>query len=1215
MTATEDSQIPQDFCNQVVRASAGTGKTTTLVALYLRGIERRLEPGEILAITFTKKAAGEMRSRLKEEVFRRINAPAASGEASRWRRVLQELSAAPISTIHAFCGRILRENPIPSGLDPHFVELDDEQAYALRREAISESIAKALREEDRTVEELFAQFDLERRFLYGRGGLVESIERTMEWLGSLGVDLNLVDERGRRWIDVKLDAQEQAVEALKSEFFSMREEVGEAFRRVADMKGKVRGANATKWTDKVHEALPSILAALENLTPEAPAEAIRTSEFLVSLCKPGRLGDQGFLEAPLTTLRAFVLGGRGRGSLFGHFGALKGMPLSRWFNTLVARCQGEFKRRKREANALDFSDLLCEARNLLKAHLVVRRRYKERFSLILVDEFQDTDRVQGEILALLAEARAVQGVFPLLSTLDEVLDRVLLDPNRIAIVGDPKQSIYGFRQADVGVFLAMSEKLKKGGGEERDLVENYRSSQEILHFVNQLCRTMAERRSGEEEEGFAARHRIPFSPAEDLRLPEIPLERQKRPGRVLLLRADPGSRAGPGRLEESRRIAALIHAMVQKGEVKGYGEVAILLRDWQRARSFAEPFRRREIPFYLVRGVGFYERPEIIDLCSFLAFIKDPGDDLALATVLTSPLAGGNFADLKALHGAREHSGQPLHQVLLDRDTCFLPDGAVDRLKPFLALCREALRCRDRRTPAEILELALERSGYEGVLAALEGGEQRLANAGKLIEMARAASRRGLSTLSDFAERMREHMHSRRRAPEAPVYGEGEDVVRMMTVHQAKGLEFEAVILPSLAGKGGKEETHQEAFDGDLGVLCTAASGPNRALLPNTLMERAVRQGKDRRFEEEKRLLYVAATRARRILVLSEGFGSRQGSWMKWVEEVIGRGFEGTAGLEDRPPGSILLPGMSVEVVRPECETPVVSAAPGVGEEVLGTEEIKAAGERAFHWSAPRPPLLELTPSALEDFSLCSRYYFLSRKAGLRDRTGHWLLPPAGLVEGEVVHRVLKRWDRSLPAEDPRCRQRELSRLMGRDESALVLPPERRREMIAHLSRYLGSDTWSSLRQNPFLRRELPFQLRLEGKAVTLLISGRMDAVAPRPGNPLVIETKYAEYDSHGAENYRLSAVIYALASLRQAGAPRATARLVFLRNDPPAEVEFVVDSPGEVEAELLGLAEDCARRGLSHNPQDWSRIARVECDRIGCGFRSYCWGTGTGSR
>src|SRR3990172_7484481 len=673
MTPTETLETSEIFRNQVINASAGTGKTTTLVDLYLKGIERGLEPGEILAITFTKKAAGEMRKRLKEAVFERINAQSETTETARWRRILQELSNAPISTIHAFCGRVLRENPIASGIDPYFVELDEDQSYALRRESISDTISRALRQEDTGVQELFSQFDLERRFLYGRSGLVESVERTMEWLGSLGVDLNLMDERGRRWIEVKLAAQEEAANALKTEFLSMRERVSDTFRQVAEMKGQTRGANATKWVAKVHEALPQIVKALEKLTPEASVEAIRSCEFLISLCKPGVLGKQDSLEAPLGILRAAGLGKKGSGPLFGHFGAFKGMPLSRSFNRLAARCQEEFKRRKKQANSLDFTDLLCEARNILKAHPAVRQRYKERFAMILVDEFQDTDRVQGEVLALLAENRAVQGDFPLLSSLDEVLKQVLFDTNRVAIVGDPKQSIYGFRQADVGVFLSMSAKIKESGGEEKDLVENYRSSQEILHFVNHLCGAMAALPVEEEEESLPARHRIPFHPSEDLRLPKVPLERQKKAGRVLLLPADSQTRAGPGRLEEAKRLANLIYELVQKGEVGGYGDVGILLRHWRQARAFAEPFRQLGIPSYLVRGVGFYERPEVIDLCSFLAFVKDPGDDLALATVLTSPLAGGNFADLWTLSQIRKQSRQPLYQVLSDSAESSLP--------------------------------------------------------------------------------------------------------------------------------------------------------------------------------------------------------------------------------------------------------------------------------------------------------------------------------------------------------------------------------------------------------------------------------------------------------------------------------------------------------------------------------------------------------------
>lgn len=1213
MATPEISGTAEAFRNQVINASAGTGKTTTLVDLYLNGIGRGLEPGEILAITFTKKAAGEMRKRLKEEVFKRIHDRGQGADAARWRRILQELSTAPISTIHAFCGRVLRENPIVSGLDPHFVELDEEQATALRRESIAETIGDALRREEPEVQELFSQFDLERRSRYGRGGLVEAVEETMDWLGSLGVDLNLVDERGRRWVEVKLSAQEAAVRRLETEFLSMRAQALEIFRGVAAMKGKTRGAKASKWVSRVHEALPEIVRALESLTPEASPEAVRSRDFLSALCRPGALGRQDGLDVPLGVLRDLLLGREGRGSLFGHFGALKGLPLSRSFGRLVARCQEDFQGRKRQAAALDFTDLLCEARNLLKTRREVRRRYKDRFAMILVDEFQDTDRVQGEILALVAEVRAVQGTFPLLSSLEEVLSLVAFDKNRIAIVGDPKQSIYGFRQADVQVFLSMSAKIQASGGDKRDLVENYRSSREILDFVNALCRTMEADSRAAPEEGAAARPRVFFPPEEELRLPRVPLERQKQTGRILYFPADPDRRAGPGRIEEARKIASLIHELVRTGEVSGYGEVAILLRHWKQAHSFTEPFRRWEIPSYLVRGVGFYERPEVIDLCSFLAFVKDPGDDLAFATVFTSPLAGGSFADLWILSRRRQELRTSLYKALRDFVEGSPADPGARRLGPFFALCREAFRLKDRRTPAELLELALERSGYEGVMAALEGGEQRLANAGKLIESARQASRESPSMLSQFADRMRDHVRSRTRAPEAPIYGENENVVRLMTVHQAKGLEFGTVIVPSLGARSGREEARQAVFDEDLGIVCTAASGPNRALLPDTLMEKALWVAKDRRFEEEKRLLYVAATRARRILVLSEGFTSGRGPWLKWVRQAVGweppKASDATG---EAPPSSVFrCPGVEVELGEPLCAPSPPGADDGPAPEPPGADEIEAAAGRVFRWQAPRPLLVELTPSALEDLALCSRYYFLAHKAGLREPSGFAAFSPTGLLEGEIVHRLLRRVDQSLSTEDAQLRQRELSRLLDLDESVPLLPQQRRREMIAHLSRYLEGPTWKTLQGNPSLRRELAFQLCLKGEGVTLLVSGRMDALAPDPAGPLVIETKYSRFEAQRAEHYRLSALIYALAALRSARSPRAVTRLIFLKSDPATAVDFVLDSPDQVQRELLKLAAGYVRRGQTHEPEDWPRIARTQCDRHRCGFRRYCWGSG----
>src|SRR5262249_4608807 len=306
--------------------------------------------------------------------------------------------------------------------------------------------------------------------------LTEVVEAALCWLNGLGVDLQRRDHQGHNWLEERFAAQRTRLADLHERFEQGYREVRQAFGALAAIE-RAQGKNAQKLLQRIKAELADIEAELSRLRPDAPAEVARVGDTLADLLKAGNLGSNP-VDAPLRAgheiLRRWLGDKAVDGGLKACFASTKSVELTRHLIVLVAQIQATYRRRKTMARSLDFDDLLTHARNLLKFHPTVRRRYKERFRAILVDEFQDTDELQGEIICLLAEERSQERAFHPFDRYRTLLEQVVLDGHRLFIVGDPKQSIYRFRRADVGVFVTMAEKIVGAGGNAVALVENYR---------------------------------------------------------------------------------------------------------------------------------------------------------------------------------------------------------------------------------------------------------------------------------------------------------------------------------------------------------------------------------------------------------------------------------------------------------------------------------------------------------------------------------------------------------------------------------------------------------------------------------------------------------------------------------------------------------------------------------------------------------------------
>ena len=1052
--------------NTVVRASAGTGKTYKLVETWVSLVEGGADPLRIVAMTFTERAAADMRSRIREAILERMKTlqPAEHG---KWTRVLTLLPAAPINTIHGFCGKLLRENGLHAGIDPSFSILDEQGSFDLAREAAVDTLRNEIRDGNEKVAELFASFGLD--------GLVDVLVRTAYWMNSLGKDPS--------WLRERASYQVEAAETVRASVAEYLEKHGNDFERIglfADEQDAKKARHPFKKRDDPDAVLPRI----------------------------GQIA-----------------------------GALVAVELAKLVELSVQR----FSSRKRAANALDFDDLLLQTRNLLRDFEGIRRRCGSHFETVLVDEFQDTDDVQAEIVSLLAR--------------DPEGNHHHLAPGKLMIVGDPKQSIYRFRRARVTVFVRMMKEILDDGGVLEHLRENRRSAPPLAEFSNRLSESMMD---GKGKVQLSAdvdpSYRIRFEEKDVLE----PRSTREFLG-LTYIAADPDAKAAVGRPMEAKAIVRLLKAWRSAGTIQSWSEVAVLMRSMTHSGIYIDALESSGIPVHVVDGPGFYQKSEVSDLIALLEYVLHPEDPLIRAIVLTSPLAGLSYADLLA-----EKTSEAFEQAI----------------QPWIEQ-------RDRATAAEILEEVVRRTNFDVVMTAQKNGRQRVANIGKLIEITRNLGRQGTTALDDVVRYLRARAKDTSvRESEAQTTALEADVVRLLTVHGAKGLEFDVVIVPNLAAPLPRGSTSDLLHSDRWGLLSGAAYGLHRKTLPHALILRGKEEEKDQQFEEEKRLLYVAVTRARKMLVLGEGFsGARAGLWHRWVSGLfegvqpgaLDRAREGKATrVRFRSRGQ----NFSVEMLSAAALTRPEQLALNIDIATVNRETAFREFQERLREFNEMPPWrlasLEMTPSDLVALRGCFRYFQWTRLLGLNEPGTLAATNESPMLLGNLAHEIL--------------------------ESSTQPSIETLKEKgVQDLQAVFQSKDWIALSKID-VERELPFIMHVRVDGRDCFVRGRMDAVVP--GDPVrVIDYKYASWRDGAEAEYEIQMMAYCLAMMKGSGADRATGELWYLRT--PMKIvrqEFTRD---DVERRITDLL---SRYFQSLSSGTWPMAERPYCDSIACGFRERCW-------
>ena len=1230
--------------NLVLAAGAGSGKTHALVTVALglyagAGGRPPIEPGRVWAVTFTEKAAAELRQRIADRALRLAvgggdlakepELASMLGErrpsAGDWERIARALSTAPIGTFHSLCGQLLRAFAAEAHLDPRFAILDEREAGALFDRAREEVLLEQLGAEGAA-----------RRLVVELGGL-DPVRGAIAFLhGKLA-------EEGR---DPRALLASPAFEAQN------------AASRIGDACGYLALAlRALEACDH-----PRLAAAVSTLRRERvrigaclPGEIDRwyPAAAAVMACSAGRGALPAVAKEPWQNARAAWE--RLQDAWAAQRQALVGADLIEVLEQVSARYGAE----KHAAGGLDFSDLVRRTRDLLRDDREVRREAKRRVSALLVDEFQDTNGVQLDLVRLLAEARDDErAVAP-----GAPCDGLPLEPAVFCAVGDRKQSIYEFRGADVALFADLTARAREGRELRlQALTRSWRSRPGLVHFANGVFAQALAPASRPFEVGW-----FPF---EDALAPQ----REDGPayaGRpaVQLLVGEPGLKSEVRRPYEAALVAAHVEKLLCSGlqvEEKGGAvrplvgaDVALLLRSFPNVGVYQQALAARGIPSLVVNGRGFFGAREVRDLASILLALCDPWDRFASAAVYRSPLVGLSDDALVLLEAqGRLELGRHGEGCAAE-----LPADEAARVRRIGTLVRRLARELDRLGPARVLRLAIDALELRPIWAAAPGGEQRLANVEKLL---RHLEEQKLGALAAAEELLARADDPRDREPPADVSAFADSrAVRMMTVHASKGLEFPVVVLPELSG-GDPPETSAVLFERGLG-LAVKPTDPLHERICDAHAREVLDQLKARGEAESRRLFYVAVTRARDLLVLCGEKGARgyKGTWREMLDEALpavdalvekvppllappgGEERDGSVHVGDAGPAHVDAAGDAgpahvgaVGDAGPAHVGAVGDAGPAhvgaVGD--AGPAHVGAAGDAGpAHVGAAMPPearaLLEqvqplrLAPgrfvaavTELAELVRCERRYFYKIVAGLEEHVGAGPLGEIAeadeadlpgidrLARGQLAHRILECADLSRALADPAAAVREVVLAEGLDPEQPEVAT-----IAADTAAFLEGPLGRQLARTPAERvyRELPFALELRSpQGSALALRGQIDLLFVGDDAAVhLVDYKHASGRGQPADAYDFQLRTYALAAARiLPGELPLRVGIAWLRDRgaPPNEREIAREELARHEAGLAVLGDALGRARAEGS---WRKLDGP--DACGdCGFARRCWGS-----
>ncbi len=1172
-------------------AGAGTGKTAVLVERFCDAVcDDGAGVENILAFTFTDRAAAELTRRVRHALGERAAEEKDLAAARRLRELARDSESAWISTIHAFCRRALAAHPFAAGLDPGFDVLDETEAARLGAEAFEAAFRR------------FGERGGDDRFEMAAAFRVDGLREIVR---------SAYDE---------LRARGEARPALPALAPPDPDEALTALRAAAnDALAALREAGDTTPVRTCRDRIAAAIAGTEGGLPEeAEVDEWKDESSAAALRLPEV---ERYREAHGVLARRVV-----EARFAHHYDYLR---------ELVELYGEELQRIKDARGALDYEDLQLRARDMLSARSDIRDRYRRQFRHVMVDEFQDTNELQLAIVRLLHDG----------------------GEGRLFTVGDELQSIYGFRHADVEVFRGVRRAMEEDrAAGVRRLAGSFRSAPPVLALVNHLGRALF---GADYEDLEMGKEPAEAPPAEVLVVERDGWDEESRNGVSL------DERAQPWRVAEATFLATRLAELHREGVPRG--DMVVLLRSFSYVEAYESALEESGLAPHVVGGRGYWSKQQVSDVRNLLACVANPLDDKALFGALASPACGAGsdaiwllrhaayrrpvWSALRRLYGpdagsdpaeagAQAEAGtDEVEETRRERERAareHVPAADAGALRGFTARLLDLRAEAPRLSLAELIERTISVFDYDLALLMRGRGRRRMANVRKLMRLAgefEAGERRDLRAFLDFVDA---EVEAEGRESEAAVDAEGPDGVRIMTVHAAKGLEFPIVAVADLGRKltmGFPPALRLEAAppraasepEGDgaaprVGLRLARLGRPGRRIFDFAELQK---EADERERREERRILHVAMTRARRRLVLSGAFEldkldaepKDQDPLIATVLRALGQPWEERS-LELEPPapreGLDARPGPTrVEVrVRRPADGPVAAAT------APSTEHHGGALRRVpmpLHDLRPRaaeapPPVRQVSYSALALYERCGYRFYAERVLGLSPRlprgraapgrgapraafrsddgdgpgperdaveAGDEWHPGSGdedlstrYARGRVVHALLERSAREGFAPPSTEHAAELLRAEGVEGGAQA------ERAVALVEGFLGSALRRELEGAAALHPEAPFAFR----AARLVVRGEIDVLARLDGEVLVVD--YKSDALAGAppldhmDRYDAQRRIYALAALRRYGLPVRVAYAFLERPDAPVEARFRPDDVPRLEE---GLEAACA--------------------------------------
>lgn len=790
--------------NILVNAGAGSGKTRVLVERYINILENGdlvegKEVESIVAITFTKKAQGEMKERIRERVKENMN------ENKKWKRIYEDLEKANISTIHGFCSKILSENPIESDIYPNFDILDEYKKKKFINESIEDILFNYI-ENDKDIYNLLEYFTplaIENSLF--SDNLIDTIREIYLKTRTTGLDINKLEKITLDVID-KIEVDLNHIAKIKDTINYLMDNVRKNSKIYKMKQSEVWSRfNNTNYQSITSDLLEDLLYIKDNLGTNK-----KYQEYIDEI-----------IEKIYILLQ--IIDKRNRGIYIGFFKVLYELDI-------------KYKEKKDKVNALDFEDLQILTLKLFQNEDILNM-YHNKYKYIMVDEFQDTDSLQKKILYKLC-------------SVSKDLDR-----NNLFVVGDPKQSIYRFRGAELSVFDEVHNDIAKKKKERIiNLDENFRTVETIMNTINQLFTNLMKGKYQKLNPNKESKSNIDVEILKNDNV-EIP---------------DGVTPSEYNRKYEADLIAKRIKQIVKDGNYN-YSDITILFRSMTYSNIFEESLIEHGIPYYNLSGGGLFDTQEIKDVLNGIKSINNKHDLLSLVGFLRSPMVGiSDETVYKLFNNTTNNVLENMRNISIN-----LSNSEKIKINNAYRILNRLNKIKEVQDVYSIVKDLIDSTNYIETNMLKHNNKQIMANIYKFLDFTKNIVIKEKLNIREFINHIEDLINYTSDESQGVVDSETGNTTKLMSIHKSKGLQFKVVIIPETSKKFNLTYP-RVVFDKNEGL---AIKHPDRTGKPSSklspLYKKLHEKYKIEELEENKRILYVAMTRTEEKLIIGSQKGDK----------------------------------------------------------------------------------------------------------------------------------------------------------------------------------------------------------------------------------------------------------------------------------------------------------------------------------------------------